>query len=312
MTNDLALPVQRGRKVVVETGMMREIHLLTLNVHHDGGIVVYTGPSRIGKTTTARDLEERINTAYDPRDPGCFRARYLYVGGDHRRPHQRNMKRGIKSLYWSVVGPIDDKTYWRLPEEVLAELVIAGLQKRRIQMMFVDEAGTLSADEIRGMVSVWDTAENVGWPLTLVLIGMDDLPKKIEKYEQVKNRVAQWCYFEPYDLDDTWTLLAALSPYFAALDARRSDAREQVELVHQEYEGIIGRMLPFLRRLSARIEEMPGEDINVTFLRAVLLDLKQPRDKAMRALQRGYKSAADNAAPAGQPPAPGRKTRRKP
>jgi hypothetical protein len=281
---------------IVETGMLREVHQQTLDVHYSpqshGGIVVYTGASRIGKTTAAEELERKINQAYAANDSNAFRARYMYVGGDKRRATQRPMKRGIKSLYTEVIGPLEDRVYWRFTEEGLAAEVVKTLQRKKIQLLFVDEAGTLSADEIRGMVSVWDMSQRARWPFTLILIGMDDLPTKIRKYEQVRNRISRWCYFEPYDLDAFWEVLAALNPHFAGLDGRKRDHREQVEVLHEECGGLIGKAIPFLTRFSALSQTLPQEELGLDFLRAIILDVRQGELLAERA-QKNWSRAAN-------------------
>ncbi len=289
MSENFTFPV-REQAVVVETGLMAEVHKLTLAAHNDGGLVLWTGLSRMGKTTAARVLVHKILEAYDPSDPDAFRARYYEVGGDVQRASQRVMKRGVKSLYWQVIGPIDDKTYYRLPEEALAEMVVEGLCKRQIQMVFVDEAGSLSLEEIRGMVLVSDIAQHMGWPLTLVLIGMDDLPQKVERLPQIRGRIQSWCYFEPYDLDDTWTLLTRMSPHFARLDGRKVAHRAQVEFVHQEFGGVVGRMVPFLRRLALRMGEAPEETVDLLFLKAVAADMQLSRDRSIEASTHRYRT----------------------
>ena len=98
-------------------------------------------------------------------------------------------------------------------------------------MIFIDEAGGLSVDAIQGMILVRDTAFSMHWPLTLVLIGMDDLPVKVNSKCQIKGRVSEWCYFVEYGFDDTWHLLAELHPHFAGLDKKNEEHREQIEFL---------------------------------------------------------------------------------
>jgi hypothetical protein len=112
---------------------------------------------------------------------------------------------------------------------------------------------------------------------------MDDLPTKVAKYQQVKNRISRWCYFEPYDVDSFWELLGALSPHFAGLDGRKRDHRDQVELLHEECEGLIGKAIPFLTRFASLAQTLPENEIGTDFLRAIITDVRQGEILAERA-----------------------------
>jgi DNA transposition AAA+ family ATPase len=192
---------------IIETMMMRLIIERTLSVHILGALVIWYGISRIGKTTTAQLMVDKLAEAYDPDDPNAFRAVHYEVGKIEEYTGNET-KRGIKSLYNAVIGtPLDEAVYIRDPPEVLAARLVHGAKLRNIQMVFVDEAGLLSLEAIRGMVLVRDVAENMGWTLTIVFIGMDDLPIKVTRKPQIVNRIHEWCFFKEYDFDDTWKLL---------------------------------------------------------------------------------------------------------
>jgi DNA transposition AAA+ family ATPase len=114
---------------------------------------------------------------------------------------------------------------------------VHGLRKIGCQMIFVDEAGRLSLNALDALVLVSDTARIMKWPLTIVIIGMDDLPVKIKLNERIYSRVHQKVCFEPYKPHETWDLLAALDPYFAGLDRNKSECKEQVALIHELNRG---------------------------------------------------------------------------
>lgn len=271
----IKFPKQMPKKIV-ETKMMKQIVARTLAVHPLSALVVWYGESRIGKTTTAEYTVEKILEAYDENDPLAFRAKYVEVG--EIPPWSGNeMKRGVKSLYFAALRmSLDEGVYQRDPLEAIAVRLVHELQKRRIQMIFIDEAGGLSIDAIHGMVLVRDTAQSMGWTLTLVFIGMDDLPVKIEERRQIAGRVNEWCYFVEYDLDDTWNLLAELHPHFAGLDRNNEEHREQVSFLRETYGGLPGQLVPFVRRMEYRLLDYRGE-IDLRFLRAV--HLLTARDK---------------------------------
>jgi hypothetical protein len=267
---------QRKEKKVVETKMMKQIISRTLAVHPLSALVVWYGEARIGKTTTAEYTVKKILEMYDQDNPLAFRAKYLEVG--EIPPWSGNeMKKGVKSLYFAALRTcLDEGVYQRDPIEAIAVRLVHELQKRNIQLVFIDEAGSLSLDAIRGMVLVRDIAESMGWTLTLVFVGMDDLPVKMEKLRQIAGRVNEWCYFVEYDLNDTWNLLAELHPHFAKLDRKNEEHQEQVSFLRETYGGFPGQLIPFIRRMEYRLQEYRGQ-IDLRFLRAV--HLLTARDK---------------------------------
>lgn len=263
-------------EVVVVTRLMKQIINRTLAVHPLSALVVWYGESRMGKTTTALYMERQLTSAYDANNPAAFRGAYCEVG-EITSWYGNEMKRGIKSLYFAVLKtPLDEGVYQKDPPEALAVRLVHELRRRNIQIIFVDEAGCLSVGAIWGMVLVRDIAKANGWPLTLVFIGMDDLPQKMTRLAKLEGRVHEWCYFEEYDLSETWSLLAKLHPHFAKLNRDDKEHQEQVQFLHETYGGLPGQLVPFLQRMDYRLQEYSGK-IDLRFLRAV--HLLTARDK---------------------------------
>jgi AAA domain len=274
-------PEPKPRKVV-ETKMMKQIISRTMAVHTLSAIVVWYGESRIGKTTTAEHMVAKILEAYDNNNPLAFRAKYIEVG--EIPPWSGNeMKKGIKSLYYAALRTcLDEGVSQREPPEAIAARLVHELQRRNIQLIFIDEAGNLSIDAIYGMVFVRDIALNLGWTLTLVFIGMGDLPVKMDKAkQQVGGRVSEWCYFVEYDIDDTWNLLAELHPHFASLDRKNEEHREQISFLRETYGGLPGQLVLFVQRMEYRLREHRG-DIDLRFLRAVHLFTARDKQRSIQ------------------------------
>ncbi|HYX29049.1 MAG TPA: hypothetical protein VE863_10820 [Pyrinomonadaceae bacterium] len=272
-------PEQKS-KTIIETTMMIQVINRTLAVHPLSAIVVWYGESRIGKTTTAEYAVAKILEAYDENNPLAFRAKYLEVG--QIPPWSGNeMKKGVKSLYFAAVRAcLDEGVYQTEPIEAVAARIVHELKRRNIQLIFIDEAGGLSLDAIQGMVLVRDTALSMGWTLTLVFIGMDDLPMKMDKKKQIAGRVNEWCYFVEYDLDDTWKLLAKLHPHFGGLDRKNAAHVEQVQFLRETYGGFPGQLIPFIRRMEYRLKEHRGA-IDLRFLRVVHLLTARDKQRAI-------------------------------
>lgn len=270
------------------TGLMREAMKHTLHARPDSGVVIWTGPTRIGKTTTARHLMQLINDAYSPGEATAFRCAYAEVGITPRFKELRSMKQGIRSLHATILGPLDDRIYHRELAQELVQRVVEGARLTQVGMVFIDEAGCLGIDEIRGMVAVRNAAEVAGWPLSIVFIGMDNLPGVLHDNPHVEGRIHSWCYFEPYDIDTTWAFLAAVSTHFRSLKRRDIDHEAQVAFVHETYRGVIGRMIPLVRRVDLRASENPSDEVDLLFVQAVHTELRLARDQAVRAAQIGF------------------------
>lgn len=283
---------ERLQEKIVETEQMQRAANRTLAVHRGSALSVWSGPSRVGKTTTAHQLTGQINRQYDASNPNTFRAVH-YEAGEIPTGSGNTQKRGIRSLYTAVVGRLDEGTYRHLPPEELARQLVHGCQRKAVQMVLIDEAGMLSLDAIRGMVLVRDTAELMGKTLSLVFIGMDDLPQKMCAIPQVEKRIHEWVYFEPYTLDETWALLAELHPYFQTLDARKQAHRDQVAFVHEQFGGMAGEIVPFLRRLTHRLQGYTDE-VDMRLLRAVHMMTQRDKDRAITDAKMKYRGKPAN------------------
>lgn len=263
----IKFPKPRQKKIVV-TDSMTEIINRTFAVHTLSALVVWSGQSRLGKTTTGCFLVDLINRQFDENDPNSFRAVY-YEAGEIIEGSGTEMKKGIRSLYQGALhSQLDEGFYRSNPPEAIAELLAHGLRRKRIQLIVVDEAGCLSRGAIRGMTLVRDVAESQGYTLTIIFVGMDDLPQKMIRLPQIHRRVHEWYCFSQYTLDETWALLNELHPYFANLDGSKSNHREQVEVVHELCLGLPGLIVPFVQKFDYRLTNHKGE-VDVRFLRAV-------------------------------------------
>lgn len=260
-----------AKTIVVETGMMRSAIRRMLAVHHLGGLCLWSGRAGMGKTTTAQHMVKLIEVAYDPDNPRAFRVMHYQAGS--KNPTKSEAKHGIRSLYYGVGCKLDEGMYrTHLPEELAADLVHF-LKKMNIQIIFVDEAGCLSLDAIRGIVLVSDTARLIGLTLTIVLIGMDNLPTKVKRSPQVERRIHEWCYFKPCTLEETLKLLAALHPYFASLSLTTTPNIEQISYVHEACKGMPGALVPFVGRFSSMFGELLNEDPMVHIQAALIQPL---------------------------------------
>jgi hypothetical protein len=89
---------------------------------------------------------------------------------------------------------------------------------------------------------------------------MDDLPNLVSRKANIKRRIHQWCYFKPYNFDETWDLLAALHTHFSGLNRENAKHKEQVQLIHELYGGIPGDITTFVSRFAGLIRTSPESD----------------------------------------------------
>lgn len=283
-------PARQPKAAPVVTPLMREVMSTTLLLAPAGGLACWTGPSRMGKTTTADHLADQVNEAYTPKNPDAFRARRFQVSGDAStaRRQTRLPKRGIRALYEGIVGIMDERVYRDRMPEALAALTVDALIQRRIQLVMVDEAGTLSVSEIRGMAAVYDEAIARGFPLVLTFIGMDDIGNKLSALPQVKERVQAWCAFEPYAREEVRAFLRAMSLTLRTVDAECLDMA--AELVWKQYGGVPGRVAIFCRYLENWCAQMRDLAVDKATILAVMAYL-EGAERRTRELGKGAAGA---------------------
>ncbi len=270
---------------IVETAQMRRMINRTLGVHSLSSLVAWVGRSRLGKTTTALWLNKLLNDEFSSDNPDAFRSVHYQAGNMERGDLQ---KKGIRSLYDACISPIGNKVYRNNTSENLARMLVEGLMIRNIKMVFIDEAGNLPLEAIRGMVLVRDTAVAMGWTLSLVFIGMDDLPIKLLRLPQINYRINDWCHFEPYSVEEILHLVSELEPYFSNYSLNDPKQREQIEFIHEQFDGAPGLIVPFLRRLKNRLHNELGGVIDIEALISIHWSFLRDKDAAISDSKGGY------------------------
>lgn len=287
----------RNTKQTVVTPMLRQVKNQTLRAHaHNAAMMIWTGQTDTGKTTAARWLTEQINESFeaDPDNPNAYRAHHYETG---RIPEKANNddKRAVRSVYEEVLGTMDQGLYRSTPANRLAELVVRGLRRQHLELLLVDEAGLLSLGALRGMALVGDVAENEGWPLTICLIGMDDLPKKVELQPQISSRVKRWVFFQEYSQKETWSLLANLFPnHFEGSQDGGKREKRCVRFIHDISGGICGLFVDFTQQAIARCEQVGWEmtEANLKVIRTSMLESKEKAQESAEEWMKGDRSVS--------------------
>jgi len=271
-------PVANTR--IITTPLMIETVNRTLNVHYESPIVVWTGPSRNGKTETAkwlvRKLDERAN-----RDPAAFRAKHFQFGGTSA-VGAAGRKATLRSVHTATIGRIKEGEYRELQIENLARKCAVGLHALNVELLLVDEAGLLGVDGLRALVLLRDVATDCGWTLNIVLIGMDDLPTDLKSLPQIERRVHEWCYFKPYDREEMERLVQGLMPEYPEFTCSTPDGLAMIKFLLEKSSGLPGLLAPLLAKVRATCSLM-GEGPSLPVLHASYMNTERDKGHAERA-----------------------------
>jgi AAA domain len=267
-------------KVIVETPFMMEVMDAVMNNQLTGNMSCWYGNSGIGKTTLAEHLEMKINEAFSKNqiNPNAFRAKHYQVAENTEGGSEQ--KQGIKSVYVAMGVTLAEGDYRFRQAHELADDAVDIARRKRIKVFFVDEAGNLSINTIRGIVTIRDRSLKMGWPISFIFIGMDDLPQKLVTVPQIRRRVHPWVFFEQYSFDDTWDLLSKLNSYFSTLDRENKEHVAQVKFVYETFGGYSGSIIPFLTDLDSAMKAIKGM-VDEKFLRSVHYLMTYSKDKTL-------------------------------
>lgn len=264
----LKLP-PREVETLVETELMKQVCARTLAAHPQGGFIVWSGPSRNGKTVTARWLVAQLNELPEQCND-AFKAVHFEVAKSSQMSNARDeARRAVQRVWLPIRGRLMEGRY-RAPAEELSRDLVHSLQAERIEMIFVDEAGGLSLDELRGLMTLLNVAANERHRLSIVLIGMDELPVLVRKLAQIRERVIDTCFFEPYAQDDCIAFLEAMLPHFKNLKNGSDELRKQAQFILDKCHGLPGELAAYCTRARGLILDR-GEPITLEALRMLHL-----------------------------------------
>lgn len=251
----LLFPKPVAPVVALTTQMIRAEEQLFAGHNVRGQFLVVTGPAGAGKTVTGLHLTDRINTAHIAGAPNGFAAAY-YVASDWRKPMnalmlQRLLYSEFAQQVLHLTVPKDMRT---VNVAVTKEAIAIGLRLRNIQTVFIDEAGHIPPSGLDHLLTlINEVATRERHPLTIVLVGMDDLPLNTQVLPQVRRRV-NTVYFTPYDAATALQILQAVHSFFKTVDLKTPQGAELMEFLLSpsvSRGGLIGYMVPLVERAAA-------------------------------------------------------------
>lgn len=197
-----------------ETEAVRLATTHILDAHGRWAFVVMSGPPGVGKTTCAKFMVSLVNEQAALGE-GIKAHTWEVSGRNKRQRAQQSTRGGLKELYVQFIGSVPSNLFQRETEHSVCRRLIAVLRQRGLQLLLLDEAGTMAPEELRGLAMVLNVAREEEWPLTMVLVGMDDIATTMEALPQVESRVADWVWFHPLTVEDWDGVFSVLMPSMA-------------------------------------------------------------------------------------------------
>lgn len=291
MSNFSYAPLTKRRVVVTDTIELAASRIMICHQTR-GQFAVMAGRSGAGKTTAATYICSSLTEDCDKKEPHSFRAKH-YVSSDMRAVRADVIERRLlaeflgKALDISV--PVDSR---RQSPAMLSSQILVALQQRNIQMVFIDEAGLIPSLGLNVLANLLNEAgTRYGFPLTIVLVGMNDLPLTVGELPQVERRVLDTICFEPYNAAEALVVLREVDPYFIDLQSRPAEHDEVMEfLMSPEVSdgGMLGQMIQLVERAS-KYAKVQGRPLSITALRTAHLIKAKDAERAAMDARQGYR-----------------------
>lgn len=154
------------------------------------GIGLLHGNSGLGKTTTTTYLYNQVNG--------------IYVS---TRAHDTT-----SSLLQRVVEELGSAPKFRISKNV--DFIIEQMSMHE-RPLFIDEADYLMNDK-RMLETIRDLYD--GTEIPIVLIGMDQIARRISSHKQFFNRISEWVEFKKADIDDVRVMADSLLEHDIQVD----------------------------------------------------------------------------------------------
>jgi hypothetical protein len=164
------------------------------------------------------------------------------------------MHRGLTTVYRKFVAQETDAFLKKLTEERLAEDIVEAFRRMDTVLLCIDEAGTMSADEMRGVGMIIDAAIDTQLRLHVLLISMDDITPKLKEHLVLESRGTLDCDFAPWSAKDVLRLLSVCgAPLAQALAATRDTGLTLAEQLLDEAGGDLRTITVLAQRMSAAL-----------------------------------------------------------
>ncbi|MES3034958.1 MAG: hypothetical protein V4813_13250 [Gemmatimonadota bacterium] len=212
-------------------------------------LMYWSGMPGMGKTCASRQL-----AAYLRKERNGLESSVLTMdwGGALSGKSTRGMHRGLSAVYKTFVADETDRFLKNMIEQTLAADIVEACRRQETVLLRIDEAGLMSADEMRGIGKITDRAIEVGYRMHILLIAMDDITPKLERYPVLESRGTLDCDFPPWTPAQVVALLPGCGAPLAAVLAQ--DASLGLPLATQLLDAT-GGDLRTIKTLARRVSD---------------------------------------------------------
>ncbi len=259
-------------------------HILGTTVEHmqtaQSSLMIWSGMPGMGKTCASQQLAAYLCTQLGGRQTTVRSMRW---GGALRGRSARGMHRGLTTVYRKFVAKDSDAFLKKLPEKQLAEDIVESFRRTDTVLLCIDEAGTMSADEMRGVGMIVDAAIDASYRLHVLLISMDDITPKLREYPVLESRATLDCDFSPWAAKDVLRLLSLCGASLTtALAANKETGMALAEQLLEATGGDLRTITVLAQRMSKALAKPLGNHMTpnvITLATACIADHRRASEE---------------------------------
>ncbi|MCG9755003.1 ATP-binding protein [Shewanella insulae] len=185
------------------------------------GIGLIHGPSGYGKTTTVTYMFNELTVSgHQP----------LYV-----RCYATDTPSSFLARVMSEMGAEP-----MFPLRKMVDYIVRSMNERSLAL-FVDEADHI-VGQAKTMETIRDLYDSTEQPV--VLIGMEEIARRISHRKQLFNRISEWVEFKSADIEDVHLFAAEL------MDSRLTIAEDLLDFIRSKSSGEVRRILIALEKIE--------------------------------------------------------------
>ena len=268
---------------IVETALMRSAIRFALGSHgRIAGFHVWSGLAGMGKSTAARYAVQQCETGTVCGVPVDFRAEYV-LAPEISRSSSSAFDDPLWALYSHFVRHAPRRS---TDKSRLAIELATYFQSTRTAFLFIDEAGQMNHPRaFAGLTHLLNTAATLTprWMMSIVLVGMNNLPALVTREPQVESRILNWFAFKAYtETHDVYRLLATSFPEVAALDAAAAATHATMQALMKVSGGSLRGMVGLVQAAKTLWAEAPLSASLVEMAHQVKVINKKEVDSMMR------------------------------
>ncbi|MCT8125300.1 ATP-binding protein [Alishewanella sp. BS5-314] len=185
------------------------------------GIGLIHGPSGYGKTTTVTHMFNELTlTGHQPLYVRCYATD------------------SPSSFLARVMGELGAEPMY--PLRKMVDYIVRSMNENSLAL-FVDEADHI-VGQAKTMETIRDLYDSTEQPV--VLIGMEEIARRISHRKQLFNRISEWVEFQAADLEDVHMFAQTL------LDKRVQVGEDMLEYIRTKSSGEVRRILIALEKIE--------------------------------------------------------------